>query len=66
MSNAYWIQHTHLFKKNEYECSVCGVMHDKPYAVCPDCSSRMGKTKNDASWVDEMAEYDEIFGDDDD
>ena len=51
---------------NEYECSACGAMHDKPSAVCPNCNSRMGKAKYDTSWVDEMADYDEIFGDGDD
>ncbi len=66
MGKAYWTQHTHLFKKDEYECSACGAMYDKPCAVCPNCNSQMGKAKYDASWVDEMAEYDEIFGDGDD
>ena len=66
MGKSHWTRHTHLFKKDEYECSACGAMHDKPYAVCPNCNSRMGKVKYDASWVDEMADYDEIFGDGDD
>lgn len=66
LGKAYWTQHTHLFEDDEYECSACGAMHDKPYAVCPNCNSHMGKVKYDASWVDEMAEYDEIIGYDDD
>lgn len=66
MGKAYWIQHTHLFKKDDYECSVCTALYDKPYATCPNCDSQMGKAKYDASWVDEMADYDEMFGDDDD
>ena len=41
-------------------------MYDKPYAVCPNCNSQMGKAKYDASWIDEIADYDEIFGDGDD
>ena len=65
LGKPHWTQHTHLFKKDEYECSACGAMHDKPYTVCPNCNSQMGKAKYDASWVDEMAEYDEIFGDGD-
>ena len=48
----------------EYECSVCGAVYDKPYAVCPHCNSQMGGSKYDPDWVDEMAGYDEIFGDD--
>lgn len=66
MRNAYWTRHTHLFKDDEYECSVCGTMCDKPYTVCPNCNSKTGKTKYDASWVDEMADYDELIGCDDD
>ena len=41
-------------------------MYDKPYAVCSNCNSQMGKAKYDASWVDEMADCDGIFGDEDD
>lgn len=66
MDKAHWTQHTHLFKKDEYECSACGAMYDKPYAVCPNCNSQMGKAKYDASRVDEMADCDGIFGDEDD
>lgn len=51
MDKAHWTQHTHLFKKDEYECPVCGAMYDKPYAVCSNCNSQMGKAKYDASWV---------------
>lgn len=46
--------------------SVCGAMHDKPYAVCPNCNSQMSEAKYDASWVGEMTDNDEIFGDEDD
>ena len=65
MGKSHWTQHTNLFKKDEYECSACGAMYDKPYAVCPNSHSQMGKAKYDTLWVDEMAEYDEIFGDGD-
>ena len=58
-----WIQHTHLFKNDEYECSDCGAIYNKPYATCPNCNSKMGKTKYEASWVDEMEVYDDLFGD---
>lgn len=57
-------QHTHLLKSDEYECSACGAVQDKPYAVCPGCSSQMDKIKYDTSWIYEMAVYDEIFDDD--
>lgn len=66
MKKPYWTQHTHLFRADEYECSACHALYDKPYAACPNCKSKMGSSKYDASWVDEMAEYDAMFGDDDD
>lgn len=41
-------------------------LFDKPYVICPNCFVQMGgRDKYDASWVDEMAEYDDMFGDDD-
>ena len=64
MSKAHWIEHSHLFRADEYECSVCGAVYDEPYTVCPHCNSQMGGSKYDPDWVDEMAGYDEIFGDD--
>ena len=64
MSKAHWIEHSHLFRADEYECSVCGSVYDKPYAVCQHCNSQMGGSKYGPDWVDEMAGYDEIFGDD--
>ena len=48
-----WIQKTHLFKADEYICSRCGAAYSKPYKVCPDCQSVMGRSKYDPSWVDE-------------
>ncbi len=65
MNKTHWIQHTHLFKKDEYECSICGAMYDSPHAVCLNCNSQMSKVEYNASWIDEMADYDEIFDDDD-
>ncbi len=65
MKKSYCIQHTHLFRAGDYECSVCHAIYSKPHTSCPKCKSKMGKLKYDASWVDEMAEYDAIFGEDD-
>ena len=66
MSKGKWTRHTHLFEKDEYECSVCHETFDKPSAVCPKCGTKMkSSVKYDASWVDEMADYDSMFGDDD-
>lgn len=66
MEKPYWTQHTHLFSDDEYECSACNALYDRPYNVCPDCKTRIVKIKYDPSWITEMADYDEICGFDDD
>ena len=58
---AYWIQKTHLFRSDEYECSVCGKRFDKTHVQCPYCGRKMTKSKYDPTWVDE-AEIMDIFG----
>ena len=58
---AYWIQKTHIFREDEYECSTCGRRFEKPYAQCPDCGRNMTKSKYDPTWVDE-AEMLDILG----
>ena len=60
---ARWIQRTHLFRKDEYDCSVCSFKGDKPYIVCPRCNAAMNGSKYDPSWVDEMEAFDAIFDD---
>ena len=60
---ARWIQRTHLFRKDEYECSVCGFKGEKPYKVCPRCNAALNGSKCDPSWVDEMEAFDAIFDD---
>ncbi len=59
----YWIQHTHLLRSDEFECSVCHHTYDKPRAKCPHCGARMKKSKYDPSWVDEAVLLD-ILDDD--
>ena len=60
---ARWIQHTHIFRKDEYECSACCYCADKPYVTCPSCGIPMKGSKYDPSWVDEMEMMDAIFDD---
>ncbi|MBR3381783.1 MAG: hypothetical protein IKG85_01920 [Clostridia bacterium] len=60
---AHWIRRTHLFRKDEYECSACGFCADKPYKTCPHCGLPMKGSEYDPYWVDEMAIFDDIFGD---
>lgn len=59
----HWIQRTHLFRKDEYECSVCKCRTDEPYKACPHCGLPMKGSKYDPSWVDEMEMIDAIFDD---
>ena len=61
--SAHWIQRTHLFRKDEYECSACGGRVDKPYKTCPNCGLPMKGSKYDPSWVDEMEAMEAIFDD---
>ncbi len=61
--NAQWIKRTHLFKRDEYECSVCKYKTDKPHKVCPGCGRTMNGIKYDPSWVDEAEIIDAIFDD---
>ena len=60
---AYWIQHTHIFRKDEYECSACDYRTDKPNISCPNCGALMRGSKYDSSWVDEMEAIDAIIDD---
>ncbi len=63
MGKAYWIQYTHVFKDDDYECSLCGCTVKEPYAVCPNCGNKMTGSKYDPSWIDEMEEIDMILED---
>lgn len=50
---AFWTRRTHLFRPDEYICSVCKASCTKPYQVCPSCGFMMKKAKYDPSWVDD-------------
>lgn len=58
-----WIQHTHFLKNDEYECTNCGYIADRPYATCPSCGNDMNGSDYDPEWVDEMEIIDMIFDD---
>ena len=61
---AKWIRHTHILRKDEFECSVCGAKTDIPKKNCPNCGRMMKGLMYDPSWVDEISLMDESFGDD--
>ena len=60
---ARWIRRTHLFRKDEYECSACGARTDRPCKTCPHCGIRMKGSEYDPSWVDELVLIDAILDD---
>ena len=60
--SAYWIRRTHLFKKDMFECTACRRSADRPAKRCPACGAAMKGVKTDGAWLDEMADFDEMFG----
>lgn len=64
MKTAQWLRQTHLFREDEYICSRCGAAYSKPYKVCPNCQSVMGRSKHDPSWVDEVEGLSALLDDD--
>ena len=58
---ASWIRQTHLFQKDEYQCSACGFLTGKPAAARPHCGTKMKSAKYDPSWADEMTAFDALF-----
>ena len=53
MRNTHWIRKTHLFRADEYICSVCGATAARPEQTCPACRAAMGRTRYDPTWVDD-------------
>lgn len=64
MKSAHRIQRTHLFRADEFICSECRSVCNKPYKVCPECGTPMKETKYDAFWVDEAEGLSAILDDD--
>ena len=64
MSAAHWIQRTHLFRSNEFICSACRSVSDKPYKSCPACGEPMKKTTYGPSWEEEVEGLSAILDDD--
>ena len=66
MRKPYWKCRTHLLRRDEYICSECRELTDRPYAHCPGCGSKMNKTKKDGRWILEAELMDFILDDDED
>ena len=60
--SARWVRRTHFFRRDEFECSVCGYRAEKKSAKCPRCGAPMKGEKIDPGWVDEMEDFDAISG----
>lgn len=63
MDVAQWIQHTHMFRGDDFECSSCGYISEEPFAICPSCGRQMKGSKNDPSWIDEIEKLDMLIDD---
>ena len=64
MRPAYWVRRTHLFRADEYRCSACRSVSDRPLPECPACGALMKDVKADASWVDEAEGLSALLDDD--
>ena len=64
MRRVHWIRKTHLFRADEYICSRCSAVCDRPNRICPNCQSVMGESRYDPSWVDEAEGLSALLDDD--
>ena len=59
--NAVWIKQTHLFADEEYECSRCRKISDRPYIQCPHCNAEMTKIEDDQTWIEEAEMFEDMI-----
>ena len=62
MTNTHWIKNTHLFEKDDYECSVCRGKVSRPAERCPHCGSEMTGQRSGHDWTEDAAFLDMITG----
>ena len=60
----YWIRRTHLLRADEYICSECGAVSEKPWSTCPRCGTVLEKVSYSPSWVDEAEMISSLTDDD--
>ncbi len=58
---AHWTKHTHLFRRDEYICSACRHISDRPREKCPGCGAAMKGVRKDTHWIDEMEAADSVI-----
>ncbi|MBO4627659.1 MAG: hypothetical protein J5645_06765 [Lachnospiraceae bacterium] len=59
----HWIRRTHVFRNDEFECSVCGARAERAARCCPKCGAAMKGVKSDSGWIDELEAADAFFDD---
>lgn len=45
--SAYWKRHSHIFRKDTYECAACHAMRNDTPRICPNCFAFMEYCLND-------------------
>ena len=56
--HGYWVEISHLFRADDYECSECRRASDTEYDTCPHCGAVM-----DLEPMDEIEEMELLFED---
>ena len=64
MSKSKWIHNTHLFRADDFTCSNCRSVSDKPDKVCPSCAAQMRSGNHNPSWVDDAEGLSALLDDD--
>ena len=60
----HWIMRTHLFERDEYECSRCGKRFPDASGVGTNCGASVVGMEDPQDWVDEAEELDWMMEDD--
>ena len=64
ITSPHWIQHSHLFDPDEYECSECGAVFRRRSSACPQCGASLRAVLDTQEWIDEEDEMDWLLSDD--
>lgn len=64
MKKPHWIRRDHLFKADEFVCSVCGASYPRARQRCPACGAVLDRTKYDPVWADEAELMSAVLDDD--
>lgn len=59
--NTFYIEHEYMRGKL-YECGLCNALYGDIQKICHHCNARWIKRKYDPTFIDEIEEYDAMFG----